>query len=56
MILMNYGNKCMPNFAKLKIRYRVALAVEELSDEDMAAISAAEVPAEYAHLNDELDD
>ena len=43
-------------YHRLKRRDRVALAIEELSDEDMAAISAAEVPAEYAHLNDELND
>ncbi|MBD3662224.1 MAG: type II toxin-antitoxin system Phd/YefM family antitoxin [Arenibacter algicola] len=42
-------------YHRLKRRDRIALAIEELSDEDMAAISAAEVPAEYAHLNDELD-
>jgi hypothetical protein len=30
-----------------------ALSVGDLSDEDMAAIAAAEVPAEYAHLDEE---
>jgi prevent-host-death family protein len=42
-------------YRRLKRRDRQALAVEEISDGDMAAILAGEVPAEYAHLDGELE-
>ena len=41
-------------YYRLKRLDRVALAVSELSDEELAAIAAAEVPAEFAHLDEEL--
>jgi hypothetical protein len=37
-----------------KAAARDALRISELSDEEFAAIGAAEVPAEYAHLDEEL--
>ncbi len=33
---------------------RQALRIEQLSDEEREAIAAAEVPAEYIHLDEEL--
>jgi prevent-host-death family protein len=41
-------------FKRLKRLDREALPVSALSDAELAAIAAAEVPAEYAHLDDEL--
>jgi prevent-host-death family protein len=41
-------------FKRLKRRDREVLRVDDLTDADMAAIAAAEVPAEYAHLDAEL--
>jgi prevent-host-death family protein len=41
-------------FKRLKRLDREALPVNALSDAELAAISAAEVPAEYAHLDAEL--
>jgi PHD/YefM family antitoxin component YafN of YafNO toxin-antitoxin module len=41
-------------YDRLKKLDRQALYVSELSDEELAAIAAAEVPAEYAHLDEEL--
>ena len=41
-------------FKRLKRRDREVLRVEDLTDADMAAIAAAEVPAEYACLDAEL--
>ena len=41
-------------FKRLKRRDREVLRSDELTDADMAAIAAAEVPAEYAHLDAEL--
>jgi prevent-host-death family protein len=41
-------------YHRLKKLDRQALYVSELSDEELAAIAAAEVPAEYAHLDEEL--
>jgi PHD/YefM family antitoxin component YafN of YafNO toxin-antitoxin module len=41
-------------YDRLKRRDRVALRAEELSDEELALIETAEVPAEYAHLDSEL--
>jgi prevent-host-death family protein len=43
-------------FRRLKQRDREVLAVEDLSDGDLAAIAAAKVPAEYDHLDAELTD
>ena len=42
-------------YRRLKRRDRLALAVEEIGDDDIAAILASEVPAEYAHLDSELE-
>jgi prevent-host-death family protein len=42
-------------YHRLKRRDRQALAVEQISDDDMAAIATAEVPPDYAHLDAELD-
>lgn len=39
---------------RLKRPNRQALPVSALSDADLAAISAAEVPPEYGHLDAEL--
>ena len=41
-------------YRRLKRLDRQVLSVGELSDEDLAAIAAAEVPTEYASLNSEL--
>jgi prevent-host-death family protein len=41
-------------YHRLKRRDREVLGVEELSEEDVRAIAVAEVPAEYAYLNDLL--
>ena len=41
-------------YHRLKKLDRVALAISELSEEEFAAIMAAEVPPEYAHLDEEL--
>jgi prevent-host-death family protein len=43
-------------YERLKRRDRQALYAEELSQEDLDAIALAEVPAEFAHLDSELDD
>ncbi len=42
-------------YRRLKQLDRKALFVEELSDAELEAISRAEVPAEYDHLNREYD-
>ncbi len=42
-------------YRRLKRRDREALAVEQLSDDDLTAISAAEAPAEFNHLNAEME-
>ena len=42
-------------YRRLKQLDRKALFVEELSDAELEAISRAEVPAEYDHLNAEYD-
>jgi PHD/YefM family antitoxin component YafN of YafNO toxin-antitoxin module len=42
-------------YRRLKRRDREALRVEELSEGDLAAIAAAKVDAQHAHLDDELD-
>jgi prevent-host-death family protein len=41
-------------FKRLKRRDREVLRTEDLSDAALAAIAAAEVPAEYAYLDAEL--
>jgi PHD/YefM family antitoxin component YafN of YafNO toxin-antitoxin module len=41
-------------YRRLKQLDRQALLATEISNEDLAAIEAAEVPAQYAHLDDEL--
>jgi prevent-host-death family protein len=43
-------------YARLKRRERVAIRAGALSEEERAAIAAAEVPAEYASLDEELKD
>lgn len=43
-------------YRRLKRRDRQTLAIEQISDSDMAVIAAAEVPPEYARLDTELDD
>ena len=42
-------------YRRLKRRDREALAVEQLSDADLDAIAAARVPAEFGHLDAELE-
>lgn len=41
-------------YHRLKRRDREVLGIEELSEQDVRAIAAAEVPAEYAYLNELL--
>jgi PHD/YefM family antitoxin component YafN of YafNO toxin-antitoxin module len=43
-------------YARLKRRDRRVVRTGELSDEDIALIAKAEVPAEHAHLDEELKD
>ncbi len=43
-------------YERLKRRDRQVLSIDDFTDEDLAAIAAAKVPAEYDHLNAELDD
>jgi PHD/YefM family antitoxin component YafN of YafNO toxin-antitoxin module len=43
-------------YARLKRRDRRVVRAEDLSDEEIALIAKAEVPAEYAHLDAELKD
>jgi PHD/YefM family antitoxin component YafN of YafNO toxin-antitoxin module len=43
-------------YARLKRRDRRVIRLEEFSDEEMALIAKAEVPAEQSHLDDELKD
>jgi prevent-host-death family protein len=43
-------------YRRLKRRDRVALRVEELTDEELEAIGRAEVPAEFNHLDAELEE
>jgi len=42
-------------FHRLKRLDRESFPVSELSADDLAAISAAKVPSQHAHLNKELD-
>jgi len=43
-------------YLRLKRRDRLVIRAGELSDEEIALIATAEVPAEYAHLDEELKD
>ncbi len=43
-------------YARLSRRDRVAIRAGALTEEERAAIAAAEVPAEYASLDEELKD
>ena len=43
-------------YARLSRRDRRVIRAEDLTDEEIAAIASAEVPSEYAHLDDELKD
>ena len=43
-------------YRRLKQRDREVLAVSQLSDADLAAIEAAEVPAEFSHLDSEIEE
>ena len=43
------------DYAQLKRRNRWALAVEEMSETELAMIAKAEVPAEHEHLDVELE-
>jgi prevent-host-death family protein len=43
-------------YERLKRRDRRVVRLEDFTDEEMALIATAEVPSEYAHLDDELKD
>jgi hypothetical protein len=43
-------------YARLKRRDRRVMRVEDFTEEEIALIARAEVPAEYKHLDDELND
>jgi PHD/YefM family antitoxin component YafN of YafNO toxin-antitoxin module len=43
-------------YERLRRRDRRAITPEELTDEDAALIAKAEVPAEYAYLDEEIKD
>jgi PHD/YefM family antitoxin component YafN of YafNO toxin-antitoxin module len=43
-------------YARLKRRDRRVVRLEEFTDEEMALIAKADVPAEQSHLDDELKD
>ncbi len=43
-------------YARLKRRDRRALTAEELSEEQIEAVRTAQVPAEFAALDEELED
>lgn len=43
-------------YARLKRRDRRVVRLEDFTDEEMALIAKAEVPAEYSHLDVELKD
>jgi PHD/YefM family antitoxin component YafN of YafNO toxin-antitoxin module len=43
-------------YARLKRRDRRVVRLEDFTDEEMALIAKADVPAQYAHLDDELKD
>jgi prevent-host-death family protein len=41
-------------YARLRCRDRRVVAIEDVTEEDMALIAKAEVPLEYGYLDDEL--
>ncbi|MGB5093590.1 MAG: type II toxin-antitoxin system Phd/YefM family antitoxin [Parvibaculum sp.] len=43
-------------YQRLKRRDRQVLTLDDFSDADLAAIAEAEVPAEYAYLDKEIED
>jgi hypothetical protein len=43
-------------YERLRRRDRQAIKAGALTDDEIALIATAEVPAEYAHLDDELED
>jgi PHD/YefM family antitoxin component YafN of YafNO toxin-antitoxin module len=43
-------------YARLKRRDRRVVRLEDFTDEEMALIAKADVPAQHAHLDDELKD
>jgi len=43
-------------YQRLKRRDRQVLSLDDFTDEDLAAIAEAKVPAKYAYLDKELDD
>jgi hypothetical protein len=43
-------------YARLKRRDRRVYAIEDMTPEQIAALEQAEVPAEFAHLDEELKD
>ncbi len=43
-------------YARLKRRDREVLRAEDFTDAELAAIAAAKVPDEFAHLDDEIKD
>lgn len=43
-------------YERMKRRDRVVLGLDEFTDEEIAAIGKAEVPAEHGHLDGELED
>jgi prevent-host-death family protein len=43
-------------YDRLKRRDRRVVRIEDLTDEELELIAQAEIPSEYAHLNDELKD
>ncbi|MGA7673610.1 MAG: type II toxin-antitoxin system Phd/YefM family antitoxin [Rhizomicrobium sp.] len=43
-------------YQRLKRRDRQVLSLDDLADEDLAAIAKTKVPDEYAHLNKEVED
>ena len=43
-------------YNRLKRRDRTFIAADELTDEEVALIAAAEVPEEYAYLDEEIKD
>ena len=46
----------MEEYDRLKRRDRRVVRLEDFTDEEMTLIAQAEVPAEYAHQDDELKD
>ncbi len=43
-------------YARLKRRDRHVVRAEDFSDEELALVEASEAPAEYAHLDKELEE